>query len=163
MATCLKNSLLSLLLALKNLSVPLTDSERTALADISEQLMYDADAWDIIEPDLNKILQGNPTLNHVYQDSLTKLAQLEGNLPPNVLPTLAELKTEIPSDSNEPADFSHFMDLAAEGNLTGESDRESLEVLNASIKVLSTDKPEQTAKKVSALDRLWQILQQPIF
>jgi hypothetical protein len=163
MTTCLKNSLLSLLLALKNLSVPLTDSESSALADISEQLMYHPDAWDIIEPDLNKILQGNPSLNHLYQDSLTKLAQLKGKLPPNVLPTLAELETEIPSDSNEPADFSHFMDLAAEGNLTGESDRESLEVLNASIKVLSTANPEQTAKKVRGLERVWQILQKPIF
>ncbi|MEB3827582.1 hypothetical protein [Phormidium sp. CCY1219] len=164
MTTSLNNSLLSLLLALNRLEVPLTEDESTALVDIGEQLMYSPDTWeDIIEPDLMAILEGNPDLRSLYQEFLTDIQERNGNFPPNLLPTQAELGREIPNSIHEPTDFSHFIDLATEDNPELEPDVNSQEILNAAIQVLSTPNPVQTSKKISGIQRVWQFLQQRFF
>ena len=162
MATSLKNSLLSLLLALKRLEVPLAKQESAALAGIGEQLMYAPDAWDIIEPDLMAVIEGNPALRPLYQESLTLVKQFNGKFSPNLLPNLAELQAELPSPSKEPASSSYFMERATKDNPELEADSESLEILNVSIKVLASSQPEKAAKNVSGLQRVWQFLQKPI-
>ncbi|WP_199245262.1 hypothetical protein [[Phormidium] sp. ETS-05] len=160
MASVLNNNLLSLLLALYRLEGPLSEVECSALADISETLMYFPDDWDLIAPTLTVVIESNATLQGLYQESLTKLEALNGQLPPHLLPTLAELEQDLPSDTNEPADFSHMMELASEENPEIAPDIPSPEILNAAIKICGTPQPEQSVKQVRAITRIWQFLQQ---
>ncbi len=161
MASVLNKNLLSLLLALYRLEEPLSEVECSALADISETLMYFPDDWDLIAPTLKVVIEGNAALQALYQESLTKLEALNGQLPPHLLPSLAELEQDLPSDTNEPADFSHMMELASEENPEIAPDIFSREIPNAAIKIFGTPQPEQSVKQVRGINRIWQFLQQP--
>ena len=169
MATSPTNSLLSLLLALNALEVPLAEQESADLKEIGKQLRYVPgawdiwDIWDIIEPDLMAVVEGNPALQQLYQESLTRLEQCNGQFLPNLLPSLAELEAELPSLSNEPEPYSAFMERATKDNPELKSYRNSLETVNVAFRVFAHPQPEQAAKKVSKLQRAWQFLQKPIF
>ncbi|MEM1169484.1 MAG: hypothetical protein AAGJ08_10520 [Cyanobacteria bacterium P01_H01_bin.35] len=151
MTTEVPNTLLAFLLALKNLEIPLSEEERGALADVGQQLKLNPNDWDFIEDDLMAIVEGNNTLNQLYQKAKAKLDALDTPIPPKLLPTEKELETVFPPES-EGGKRAYF---------EGKPDEQSNEILNLTTNVVSTEKPEETAKKLSFLERLSQSLNQP--
>ncbi|MDJ1168699.1 hypothetical protein PMG71_04600 [Roseofilum sp. BLCC_M154] len=159
MATSVKNTLRALLLALFKYEENLKPEECAALADISETLMYvsecdvdsDVDPWVLIEQDIETFMTGNSTLQELYQESITQLENCYEILP---WPTLAAVEQAIPSESNEPKNFSHFSDLARTKPSAVQHDRSTQELINSSLKILDTPHPEQSVKKLSRLQKV---------
>lgn len=151
MATAIPNTLLALLLALKNLEHSLNEDEQEALAKVGQELASNPDDWDFIEDDLMAIIQANDTLNQLYQEAKAKLDALDAPIPSDLLPTDAELEKALPPES-EGGKRAYF---------EGKPDEQSNEILNLVTNVVSTEKPEETAKKLSFLERLSQFLNQP--
>ena len=73
------NTLLALLLALKTLKTPLTETEQAKLYEVGEQLELDPDDWEFIREGLIAIIADNPSLNDNFQYILTHLNALDGN------------------------------------------------------------------------------------
>ncbi|NEQ77342.1 MAG: hypothetical protein F6K23_32640 [Okeania sp. SIO2C9] len=151
MNTTIDNTLLALLLALKNLENPLNTQEQEALADVGQQLKLDSNDWDFIEDDLMATIHGNDALNQLYQKAKAKLDACDRPIPTDLLPTDAELENALPRESKG-GTRAHF---------EGKPDEQSNEILNLATNVVSTEKPEETAKKLSFLERLSQFLNQP--
>ena len=137
------NTLLALLLALKNLESPLSEDEGKALAEVGQQLKSDPDDWDFIEDNLMDIIQANDALKQLYQQTKAKLDALDRPIPSNLLPTDAELEKD------------------PRARFEGKPDKQSNEISHQTVKVLKTEKPEETAKKLPFLERLSQFLNQP--
>jgi hypothetical protein len=151
MAESAKTTLLALLLALKQLETPLTADEQTALKTAGQQLELDPDYWDYIKAGLMAVVEKNPSLDRLYQTAKAQLEVIEGNIPPELLPTEQEQETELLADENrEPVTF---------GYCEGEPDRESDEILNVSISVFTKEDSTKTAKKLSFLKRIQAFLQ----
>jgi len=147
------NTLLALLLALQDLDISLTEQEKAALADISYRLHLDSNTWESdIAPSLLSIIQVNPNLNQRYQTVKSKLDQVGDTLPPDLLPTLAELEQVKPETEPKSRGFPPVAD---------ESESDSREINNIAIDILSQPNPSATAKKLSSLDKLKQFLQKP--
>ena len=154
MTTAVPNTLLALLLALKNLDKPLSENERQALAEIGQDLESNSNDWSFIEDNLMTIIQANDTLNQLYQEAKSKLDTLNSPIPPNLLPTDAELE-------NAPSPESKGGTRAHPPYGEDQPDEQSNEILNLVTNVVSTEKPEETAKKLSFLERISQFLNQP--
>ncbi|NET42727.1 hypothetical protein [Okeania sp. SIO2B3] len=148
------NTLLAFLLALKNLENPLSENEREALAKISQKLKKNPNDWNFTEKKLMAIIKANQALNQLYQQAKTKLDALDRPIPFDLMPTEAELEKVLPPESKG----------GTRAHLPygeGEPNKQSNEIFNLSVKVLPTEKPEETAKKLSFLERLSQFLNQP--
>jgi hypothetical protein len=151
MAESAKTTLLALLLALKQLETPLTADEQADLDNVGKQLELDPDDWEYIQEGLIAIIEKNPSLDQLYQTAKAQLEAINGNIPPELLPTQQEQDTELLADENrEPVTF---------GYSEGEPDRESDEILNVSINVLTKEDSAKTAKKLSFLQRIQAFLQ----
>jgi hypothetical protein len=148
MAAPVKTTLLALLLALKNLEIPFSAAEQAALKKVGKQLDADPDDWEFIERGLMKAVEANTSLNRLYQAAKGQLDALEGNIPPDLLPTKAELKQALPAVSQH----------EKRAYFEGKPDEESNEILNISIKILTTSDPVDTTKKLSSLEKLWEFL-----
>ncbi|MGB3511464.1 MAG: hypothetical protein WBA93_19950 [Microcoleaceae cyanobacterium] len=152
MTTAVPNTLLALLLALKNLDNPLSENERQALTDVGQQLRLDPNDWEFIEADLMAIVEANDALNQLYQQVKAKLDAVDDPIPSDLLPTEAELEKVLPSES-EGGRRAYF---------EGKPDEQSNEILNLTTNILTNPEPEETTKKLSSLEKLWQSLNQPI-
>jgi hypothetical protein len=151
MAESPKTTLLALLLALKQLETPLSADEQAVLENVGKQLELDPDDWEYIKEGLVAIIEKNPSLDQLYQTAKAELEAIDGNIPPELLPTEQEQEAELLADENrEPVTFGYF---------EGEPDRQSDEILNVSIKVLTKKDSAKTAKKLSFLKRLQTSLQ----
>jgi hypothetical protein len=151
MAESAKTTLLALLLALKQLETPLTADEQADLDNVGKQLELDPDDWEYIQEGLIAIIEKNPSLDQLYQTAKAQLEAINGNIPPELLPTEQEREAELLEDENrEPVTF---------GYCEGEPDRESDEILNVSIDVLTKENSAKTAKKLSFLQRIQAFLQ----
>lgn len=140
-----KITLIALLIALEQLQTPLTPDEKEALETTALQLKLDPDDWDLIQEGLSKTIQANPALYQNYQTALTQLQSINGDIPSEQMPTQKELETELTSNNTEPITFGYF---------EGEPDRESDEILNVTINVLTRQNPDQAAKRLSFVKRL---------
>ncbi|MFP4103413.1 hypothetical protein [Coleofasciculus sp.] len=148
------NTLLALLLALQDLEASLTEQEQAAFTDIAYQLQLEPDAWESdIAPSLVSIIQVNPNLNQRYQTAKSQLDTVSDTLPPDVLPTSAELEYVASTTAPKTRGFPPVAD---------EFESDSLEINNIAIDILSQPNPSATAKKLSSLERLKQFLQKPI-
>ena len=145
MAESPKITLLALLIALEQLPTPLASDEKEALETTASQLYLDPDDWDFIKEGLIASIESNPALYQNYQTALTQLQSVSGNIPSEQMPTQKELETELISDNNQPTTFGYF---------EGEADRESDEILNVTINVLTRKDPDKAAKKLTFLKRL---------
>jgi hypothetical protein len=153
MAESAKTTLLALLLALNQLETPLTADEQADLDNVGKQLKLDPDDWEYIQEGLIAIIEKNSSLNQLYQTAKAQLEAIDGNIPLELLPTQQEQETELLADENrEPVTF---------GYSEGEPDRESDEILNVSIDVLTKENSAKTAKKLSFLQRIQAFLQKP--
>ncbi|MEQ9552313.1 MAG: hypothetical protein RIM23_22210 [Coleofasciculus sp. G3-WIS-01] len=147
------NTLLALLLALRDLDTSLTEQETAELTDISHRLYLEPETWESdIAPSLLSIIQVNPNLNQLYQTAKSQLDSVGDCLPPDLLPTLAELEYVTPETEPRTRGFAP---------VTDESESDSLEINNIAIDILSQPDPSTTAKKLSSLERLKQFLQKP--
>lgn len=155
MTTAVPNTLLALLLALKNLDKPLSEDERKGLANVGQQLRLDPNDWDFIKDDLMSIINANDTLNQLYQQAKAKLDAVNHPISSDLLPTDEELENALPPGSDSGKYNKAYFE--------GKSDEQSNEILNLTTKIFSTQKPEETTKNLSFLERLWQFLNQPIF
>jgi hypothetical protein len=147
-----KITLLALLIALEKLQSPLTPDEKEALETTASQLYLDPDDWDFIKEGLIATIEANPALYQNYQTALVQLLSVNGNIPQEQMPTQKEIETELTSDNKEPTTFGYF---------EGEPDRESDEILNVTINVLTRKEPDKAAKNLSFLKRLQNWLPKP--
>ncbi|BAZ68967.1 hypothetical protein NIES4106_37360 [Fischerella sp. NIES-4106] len=149
----INNSLLALLLGLTDLQTPLSENEKSVLAEVSEQLSADLDAWKpLIEPSLRHMIRANATLNQLYQTALSQLEAVDGNIPENLLPSESELEQVLPT-SNQVVTrgFTPVSDT---------EDFESNEITNIAINILATNNPTESVKKLSHFEQIKQFLQQ---
>lgn len=149
------NSLLALLLALKDLDTPLSEDEKAGLADVADQLYLAPDAWEeAIEPSLMQAIASNSTLQQLYQTAKSQLDALDGNIPLDLLPTRSELEKAVPA-AEEVATRGFVPEVdSAEFN--------THEINNMVISILGTPNPAETTKKLGAFDRVKKFLVQPI-
>ncbi len=152
MAESPKITLLALLIALEQLETSLSLEEKQALENTAQQLYLDPDDWDFIQEGLMAVVEVNPALYQNYQIALAQLQIVKGNIPPEQMPTHKELETELARENREPTTFGYF---------EGEPDRESDEILNVTIDVLTRKDPDKAAKKLSFLKRLQNWLPKP--
>jgi len=152
MAELPKITLLALLIALEQLQTPLAPDEKEALETTASQLYLDPDDWDFIKEGLMATIEASPTLYQHYQTALAQLQEVNGNIPSEQMPIQKELETELACENREPTTFGYF---------EGEPDRESDEILNVTIDVLSRKDPDKAAKKLSFLKRLQNWLPKP--
>ncbi len=151
MAESPRTTLLALLLALKQLETPLTADERAKLKTKGQQLAIDPDDWDYIQKGLMAVIQQNPSLDRLFQTAKMQLQAIDGNIPIELLPTRQEKEAELfVDDQREPVSRGYF---------EGEPDRESDEILNTAINVLTKEDSAKTAKKLSFLQRMQKYLQ----
>jgi hypothetical protein len=151
MAESPRTTLLALLLALKQLETPLTADERAKLKTKGQQLAIDPDDWDYIQEGLMAIVEQNPSLDRLFQTAKMQLQAIDGNIPIELLPTRQEKEAELfVDDQREPVSRGYF---------EGEPDRESDEILNTAINVLTKEDSAKTAKKLSFLQRMQNYLQ----
>ena len=151
MAESPRTTLLALLLALKQLETPLTTDERAKLKTKGQQLALDPDGWDYIQQGLMAVIQQNPSLDRLFQTAKVQLEAIDGNIPIELLPTRQEKEAELfVYDKREPVSRGYF---------EGEPDRESDEILNTAINVLTKEDSAKTAKKLSFLQRMQKYLQ----
>ncbi|AUB44291.1 hypothetical protein COO91_10514 (plasmid) [Nostoc flagelliforme CCNUN1] len=152
MAELPKITLLALLIALEQLETPLGPQEKQALENTAQQLYLDPDDWDFIKEGLMAVVEANPKLSHNYCAALAQLQMIKGNIPSEQMFTQEEVETELPRENKEPTTFGFF---------EGEPDRESDEILNLTIDVLTRKEPEKAVKNLSFLKRLRSQLSKP--
>ena len=143
MMSPLKNTLLALFLALKDLEVPLSSDEIASLKNIGFQLEVRPDAWELIEEGLIKLIEANAALKGLYQDAKSRLDAVE-DISPELLPTQAEVNEALPGNSKR-EEYPWQ---------PGKPNPESQEILNMAVSVLTTPDPVDTTKKLNNLERL---------
>ncbi|MFB2969151.1 hypothetical protein ACE1CD_09275 [Aerosakkonema sp. BLCC-F183] len=151
MNAVVNNSLLALMLALKDLESPLSEDEQSTLSDVAAQLSLDPDAWESdIEPTLMAVIAANPNLNQLYQSAKSQLDNVNGNIPKEFIPTQFEVEKII---SPMFAIVNRGFDPEAD-----ESDFESNEINNMVISILSNPDPVELTKKLGRFEQLKQFI-----
>ncbi|GBE93170.1 hypothetical protein [Nostoc cycadae] len=151
----MNSTLLALLLALKDSKNPLNEAEKSDLSQAAEQLVANSKAWEgLIEPRLLAMIQANEALNHNFQVIKTQIENLGDTIPLNLLPTEIELEQAAPVPKTQ---------LIPRAPLqVSSSDLKSDEITNMAIRVLSTNNPSETTKKLSRFEQFQQFLNQQI-
>lgn len=142
------STLLALLLALKNLKVPLSEAEQAKFFEIGEQLELDPDDWDFIYEGTIDTIAKNPSLNQLFEAYVLQLKCLSGSIPPSLLPTEIELEQELFASSN----------IEKRGYFEGNPDLQNNEILNVSIPILTSDNAAAKAKQLTFLDKIQNFL-----
>lgn len=152
-STNLNNTLLALLLALKDSETPLSDTEQSDLSQAAEQLSANPKAWEVlIEPRLLVMIQANEPLNQRFQAAKSQLDNLGDKIPLNLLPSEAEVEQAAPKQKPQPTSRAIPQ--------VSSSDLRSNEITNMAIKVMATSNPSETAKKLSSFEQFQQFLNQ---
>ncbi|WP_017715272.1 hypothetical protein [Kamptonema formosum] len=146
------NPWLAVLLALHNLETPLAPEERYALKQAGQKLaLYPEDSQEFAA-ELTAQLAGNAGFSQLYAKALAGLEALDGPISPDWLPAETEIKQALPPRE----------EISKRPWFEGKPEWESDEILNMTINVLATPAPEDTAKKLSLLEKLWHFLNQPV-
>ena len=66
MNSSIYKTLIALLLALKELPIPLNRDEQAILQDIGQQLDIDPDDWDFIKEQITELIEANYSLNQIF-------------------------------------------------------------------------------------------------
>ena len=149
METTTTHTILAYLLALRDFSDTLSDQEKESLKKVAKDLNIQPKAWKShIEPSLIQTIQGNPQLYQSYQFYEVKLKQL-GEITLDLLPKTEEINQLITNQSS----------LVSKGFQPTEAASEYEQQLNNVVIVVNqADKPEETVKKLSFLDKVKQVL-----
>lgn len=146
MNSAITKTLLALLLALRELKIPLTTNEQAVLQDVGQQLDLHPDYWDFIEEEIMVMIEANSTLNHFYQYNKAKLDALDGHIPRKLFPNLAELKQELFRETKEVITF--------DGQTRGDANSKLNEVISITSNILVTKNQDITAKQLIFLERI---------
>ncbi|NES18844.1 MAG: hypothetical protein F6K41_07935 [Symploca sp. SIO3E6] len=142
-------TILAFLLALQELDTPLSQEEKNTLKEIGDQLDARPEAWEsFTEPLLVTMITSNPLLNQYYHLYKSKLERLE-NIPSELLPTAREIVELESSDTG-----AITRGFKPQTEVTGYNQQ----INNTVIVISRSQKPEETAKKLSFPEKLKQIL-----
>ncbi len=136
-------TLLILLLALRRLRTPLSESELESFKNEGLALETRPDYWEEIEETLMTIVEENEELNQQFQTIKNKLELLE-EIPTEFLPTWEELETELTSGDSKPVTFG----LEPDDNL------DITPTIVAAGIILKSGNPTKLAQNLSFLGRL---------
>ena len=151
MAAPIKTTLLALCLALMRLEAPLSENEQERLTDVVQQLDNSPDDWEFIEADLMAVIARKAPLDQLYQEAKARLNEVDGNIPPNLLPTEIELEQVLPIISRrEKRPYKPSRD----------DNEKNYEIINTTRKILNSPDPVGTTKNLPSLKNLWQFLNQ---
>lgn len=139
-------TLLALLLALKELDVPLSLNEQDTLKRASQQLKLDSGDLNYIEQGLIRMISANSSLNQQYQAIKVKLDQIDVN----TLLNKAELEQELATDST----------FETRGYKPGESAKSDSNFIfnDMVVPILRNNHPVAATKKSGFLDRIKKLL-----
>ncbi|MUG93165.1 CHAT domain-containing protein [Scytonema sp. UIC 10036] len=151
MNSSVTKTLLALLLALRELKIPLTTDEQELLQDVGQQLALDPDDWDFIEEELMVMIEANATLNHLYQYNKVKLDALDGQIPRKLFPSLDELEQELFGETKEVITF--------DGQPKGDPNSKPNEVITITSNILLTENQDRTAKQLIFLEQISDFVQ----
>lgn len=146
MNSSINTTLIALLLAIKELQTPLSKDEQVILQDVGQQLDIDPDYWDFIQEQITGLIEANYTLNQLFQAKIHKLDALDGRIPRDFLPNLAELKKEVFGETKEIVTFN--------GQTKGENYERSKQVINITSTILLTENQDQTTKQLVFLEQI---------
>lgn len=144
------NILMAFLLALYDLDITLNNEERSKLNNIGEQLLTDLDQWDTTEKELLEVIDHNSHLEQLFQYYRSCLEQRQTEISPASIPqgiTLDPVAPKIPK-----------LEIKNRGVAPDDefSEAKSTEIVNAFIRIASTDDPAASVKKVNDFEKLKQ-------
>jgi hypothetical protein len=140
---------LAFLLALQELDTPLSDPEKETLKKVAHQLDVQPKAWtSVTEPILLNLVASNESLNQRYQLYKSKLDSLE-NIPSELLPTASEIQQLQPGETGAAT-----RGFKPQAEATGYNQQ----INNAVIVISRSEQPEATAKKLSFIEKLKQVI-----
>ncbi len=146
MNSSIYKTLIALLLALKDLPIPLSRDEQSILQDVGQQLDIDPDDWDFIKEQITALIEANYTLNQIFQAKIRQLDALDGRIPKEFFPNLAELEKEIFGETKEVVTF--------DGQSKDDNYNKSKQVFNITSSILITENQDQTTKKLGFLEQI---------
>ncbi|BAY60051.1 hypothetical protein NIES22_01080 [Calothrix brevissima NIES-22] len=146
MNSSITKTLLALLLTLKELTVPLSIDEQELLQNIGQQLNLYPDDWDLIQEQLIAIIQENSALNQIYQDNKVKLDALDGRIPQELLPGLADLHKQLFGETKEIITY--------DGQIKGEPTNLVNPVISLTTSILLTDNQDSTVKQLAFIQEI---------
>ncbi|MEH1847982.1 MAG: hypothetical protein V7L25_24130 [Nostoc sp.] len=151
MNTKADNTIIAFLLAFQDLKTALREQEKQNLKEVAKQLDTQPKAWeDYIKGRLLEIITPNPGLNQSYQFYKSQLDNLE-EIPDDLLPTEAEISR---LNTLEKAPITRGFKPKDEA--TGYESQ----LNNVVVIVGSSEKPEETVKQVTFLEKWKQFLSQ---
>ena len=137
-------TLLALLLSLEAIETPLSADEQARLKTVGQQLALDPDDWDWIAQGLLATIQDNAALNQCFENARSRL-KAAGPLPVDLMPAAQEVAALQAGQRCSPPTFGFF---------EGEPERESDEILNVAMSVLTAENPVQTSKTLGFLEKI---------
>lgn len=149
----INKTLIAVLLALKELQILLSKDEQEILQDIGQQLNTDPDYWEFIKEEIIALIEGNNTLKQIFQAKIAKLDALDGRIPKEFLPDLADLKTELFGETKGITTFDGGI-YSSSGGITNESYDRSSQVIDITSTILLGEKPDETAKQLVFLEQI---------
>ena len=154
MDNSINNTLLALILAVKNIETPLNKEEEASLSTAAQQFSVNPQGWDIIiEPELMKMINGNRALAQEFQTIKAKLNKVS-TIPSNLIPTEEELEVITSSNTDQPKG-------RPIPNIDPSSSK-SNETTNMAIRAMLTPETSKTVKELSSLEKIWEFLNQSI-
>ncbi|MDF0554053.1 hypothetical protein [Kamptonema sp. UHCC 0994] len=136
-------TLLALLRALKNLEQPLTQSQRTKLFEIGEQLELDPDDWEFIYLGLIPVIADNTSLDQLFQVALNQL-NATNNFNSQWLPNEKELSEALLTRG----------ELEQRGDTDNNSPFQGQQIIQITVKVLKANNPNNFAQQLNWLRRI---------
>ena len=151
MNTKADNTIIAFLLAFQDLKTTLGEQEKQNLKEVAKQLDTQPKAWeDYTKGRLLEIISPNADLNQSYQFYKSQLDNVE-EIPDDLLPTEAEISKLI----------SHDKALIAKGfKPKSEATGYESQLNNVVVIVGSSEKPEETVKQATFLEKWKQFLSQ---
>jgi hypothetical protein len=145
----MNTTILAFLLALQELDMSLSQSEKKTLAEIADQLDVRPEAWEsFTQPLLLKMIADNESLNQHYHVYKSKLDSLE-SIPSELLPTVTEIE-----QIKDSAMLANAKGFKSQSEATGYNQQ----INNVVIVISRSEQPEKTVKKLSFTEKLKQLL-----
>jgi hypothetical protein len=144
----LDKSLLALLMALYRFDSDLDADSLDTLENLGDLLNEDPPDLEEIDTAIDDFLTTHTALTALYQDALTQIDRLD--LPDDYLPDQATLERQL------------GIELRGRGYFDGKPRNNLNEIGNLMVLILTSDKPEKTAKKIEDLDKYWELPPTPL-
>ncbi|QIZ72927.1 hypothetical protein [Oxynema aestuarii] len=118
------------------------------LENLGDLLNEDPPDLEDIDTAIDDLLTTHTALTALYQEALTQLDRLD--LPDDYLPDEATLEQQL------------SIEVKAKGYFGGKPRNNLNEIGNLMVLILTSDKPQKTAKKIEGLDKYWELPPTPL-